>query len=1061
MLLGRARLWVLSGRRRAAVVLLAAAVAGSMLAVAPGAGVGAANSAGEFLVDTNRDGRPDSRAFAGGDRYATALLLAEHFADDGTPGTVDAVIVASGASLVDAVAAAGLAGYEQAPVLLTRPDGLPRGVAEFVEDQGVRTVYVAGGTAAVSERVVTQLEGLASSPKVTRVAGADRYATAAAMAKLTRSSARWCGTNDDAVLLANGDAAPWSAAVAAGPLAYALEMPLLLTPSDALAAAAAEYIDDNGIDRVVIVGGTDQVSAAVADQVTALGARTERVAGADAAATSVAVARLMWGACAGVGTDTNRVALVSATSAADGVAAAPVLGAGIGGSGKPVPALLVGEVLPVSVRDWLAATPVADAAGARQHLWIAAVGGTAAVPASVMAAAVAAASGGAPLTAKISRDPLTRDGRIVGNLSAEDRAKQEEEDRQFTITFSDKISQTPAARTTTTTFDAWFDRLASMLYLNGAPMAVAADGIEADTNYPPSGTCGAGTRVTVTSSDTLKAGDRIELRPNESGSMLGVTGDMRRVQPASFTVPLKTTVPVVPVVELVAVEGENSAAVRVAQLSDSELTRPNDVNSASHAADYHPVSVVSKAGAKIKTRFSFGDATLQTAAANNQINGYKVVWKLAEAFDMNGDGDTGDSYEAKGSSYALQAGDVVTIDRGAFVHTESGAQSRYTRTVVTKRIPKFGATSVQIGKTDTGVNDDPADDDLTGGLPADEQWGSDADLSRRAIGYLGPKSGDHLKIRARWDGIAAGARGNDWSVNVRRPAGASGSGFHRPDDPVDIDVRVVPGIGAAGGGRIDVTVLAGTPTLGDMHTAVTGTKAFADSFTAEYSNCARRGRKLAAVPEWLSSRYKMRGGVTTVGILVTWEDFVHTVLTNTLTCQVLGALVPGHYTGGSPVSCTAGAFSSARITARTVVTTDAGWAATPPEPAERSVYSASVEFLRPSKSARIQFSTTDISKLPTLTSGSGRGVVTFYGSFYEYAPDGTRGQFDTDSGSHVAGNYLLSTYSWSGRVPEIDDDGDGDATYGKGPRTEPVDFHNRAQKIAVTTGNVPSTPYGY
>ena len=75
---------------------------------------------------------------------------------------------------------------------------------------------------------------------------------------------------------------------------------------------------------------------------------------------------------------TGTVALVAESGLPDGVAASPVL-AGSYRAGLLVPMLVVGDSLPGSARDYLAATPQEDAAGNKLHMEIVAIGGTAAV----------------------------------------------------------------------------------------------------------------------------------------------------------------------------------------------------------------------------------------------------------------------------------------------------------------------------------------------------------------------------------------------------------------------------------------------------------------------------------------------------------------------------------------------------------------------------------------------------------------------------------------------------------------------------------------------------------
>ena len=133
----------------------------SLLAVVAGSPAQAANTASEVLYD--HDGNADTamvREFAGQDRYDTALRLAKSFATaKGGLGAVSAVFVASGETLVDSISAAGFAGYVDAPIVLTTSGSLHGGVADFIEDYDIRTVYVLGGEAAVSAEIVTALEG--------------------------------------------------------------------------------------------------------------------------------------------------------------------------------------------------------------------------------------------------------------------------------------------------------------------------------------------------------------------------------------------------------------------------------------------------------------------------------------------------------------------------------------------------------------------------------------------------------------------------------------------------------------------------------------------------------------------------------------------------------------------------------------------------------------------------------------------------------------------------------------------------------------------------------------
>ena len=128
--------------------------------------------------------------------------------------------------------------------LLTPTDSLHGGVADFIEDYGVDTIYVLGGSAAVADSVLEDMEALANEPTVTRIEGADRYATAAAIAAQLGGGAAWCGGEDAAAILVNGGDVSLAEAMMVGPIAHRMQLPVLLTAADELPSATADFIED-------------------------------------------------------------------------------------------------------------------------------------------------------------------------------------------------------------------------------------------------------------------------------------------------------------------------------------------------------------------------------------------------------------------------------------------------------------------------------------------------------------------------------------------------------------------------------------------------------------------------------------------------------------------------------------------------------------------------------------------------------------------------------------------------------------------------------------------------
>ena len=118
-----------------------------------------------------------TRRLGGSTRYQTALeISANNFYMS------DWVIVASGQSFPDALAAAPLAGALRAPVLLTPHDNLPTGLIAEINRLGARNILVIGGSGAVGDTVWNALGNNIAPTSMRRIAGADRYATAALVA---------------------------------------------------------------------------------------------------------------------------------------------------------------------------------------------------------------------------------------------------------------------------------------------------------------------------------------------------------------------------------------------------------------------------------------------------------------------------------------------------------------------------------------------------------------------------------------------------------------------------------------------------------------------------------------------------------------------------------------------------------------------------------------------------------------------------------------------------------------------------------------------------------------
>jgi putative cell wall-binding protein len=175
---------------------------------------------------------------AGGDRYATGTAVSRAFWS-----TAPTVYVASGDGYADALSGGALAARSQSPLLQAAPRSLP--VATRAELQRLRParVVLLGGASALSTGVESAIRSAVPGAVVSRIGGADRYATSAAISK-----AGW-GTSTRA-FYATGTNFP--DALSGVPAAAANGAPLLLTQKSCMPPAIAT--ESYRMKRTVRVG---------------------------------------------------------------------------------------------------------------------------------------------------------------------------------------------------------------------------------------------------------------------------------------------------------------------------------------------------------------------------------------------------------------------------------------------------------------------------------------------------------------------------------------------------------------------------------------------------------------------------------------------------------------------------------------------------------------------------------------------------------------------------------------------------------------------------------------
>ncbi len=212
----------------------------------------------------------------GADRYATSVRISQ----EAFPTGADVVFLATGQSFPDALAAGPAAAALGSPILLSATNQLPSAVSAELQRLDPSVVYVLGGPAAISPSVEAQVDTVINGETI-RIAGDNRYATAAAVAELAFPTA-------DIVYIAVGTG--FADALSAGAPGGILRRPVILTGSSSLPKPSSEQIIRLANPDVIVLGGTSVVSGAVLAQLESLTTGTvRRVDGANRHETSVAV----------------------------------------------------------------------------------------------------------------------------------------------------------------------------------------------------------------------------------------------------------------------------------------------------------------------------------------------------------------------------------------------------------------------------------------------------------------------------------------------------------------------------------------------------------------------------------------------------------------------------------------------------------------------------------------------------------------------------------------------------------------------------------------------------
>jgi putative cell wall-binding protein len=262
--------------------------------------VGGTSAISERIVTELRSlGVTSIDRIAGQNRYETATetYLHRYSSEGDFPTGTDgrtSVMIASGETYADALAAGPLAAGARLPLLLTSRDHLSAATRNVFDNSNgcpngicIQQAFILGGTDAVSETVESELAELGVT--VRRIAGATRQATASAIATFARENLGFHWTFDH-VNLARGDDFPDALAVARlGGAQHAVTL-LTASPSD-LGTDVEHFLRTNrdSVASIDVLGDERAINETTAQEAVAAatgGAGPNDINGIDATSSS-------------------------------------------------------------------------------------------------------------------------------------------------------------------------------------------------------------------------------------------------------------------------------------------------------------------------------------------------------------------------------------------------------------------------------------------------------------------------------------------------------------------------------------------------------------------------------------------------------------------------------------------------------------------------------------------------------------------------------------------------------------------------------------------------------
>lgn len=189
----------------------------------------------------------------GNNRCATAIKIGEELR--GIHAS-DTAVLAYGFNYPDALSISSIAAEKGWPILFTDSNTLQNDTKKALDSWNISNVIIVGGSLAIDPQIESQLEQMGIA--VERIAGRNRLDTNIKILQRFKSTT-------DGVLIATGFNFP--DALSGGALGAKFKYPVVLVKKDDATDAVLNYLASSGVDRSIILGGTQAVQNNVKDQI--------------------------------------------------------------------------------------------------------------------------------------------------------------------------------------------------------------------------------------------------------------------------------------------------------------------------------------------------------------------------------------------------------------------------------------------------------------------------------------------------------------------------------------------------------------------------------------------------------------------------------------------------------------------------------------------------------------------------------------------------------------------------------------------------------------------------